>query len=374
MKFLLSVTAFTLVSFAFFNNAQSLQAAGGSIPPWPVIYTGSVTLGGAPAPDGLWIVGRMDGYTSVPLEISGGRMSGLAVGAPDQTFFGKTITFELRSDPNDPEGATVAEQTDTFAKYPLPTLKKDFDLTFPAFPTPTPLPTATPTATPVATATPLATATPIVVGAVVYNGVVVASGAVIPEGASLTARIGTYESNSVPVVGGRYLSLIVDLNDPDLTGATVNFYLNGTEARTTAIYEVGSTIRNVDLIFTDLPIFNTPEPAPVDTPAAPVSTATVVAVTIAAPVAPTPAPTPAPAPAPAVNTAVPTQIPAPTAEPIVLVVTATPAAEETPLPAEESGGCFAVADVDPLTGTANVLAMIGPLLLLVAYRGFRKLR
>ena len=368
MKFFLFVTAFTLVSFAFFNNAQSLQAAGGSIPPWPVIYTGSVTLGGAPAPDGLWIVGRMDGYTSVPLEISGGRMSGLAVGAPDQTFFGKTITFELRNDPNDPEGATVADETDTFAKYPLPTLKKDFDLTFPAFPTPTPLPTATPTATPVPTATPLATATPIVVGAVVYNGVVVASGAVIPEGASLTARVGTYESNPVPVIGGRYLSLIVDLNDPDLTGATVNFYLNGTEARTTAIYEVGSTIRNVDLIFTDLPIFNTPEPTPVDTPVPPAATATVAAVAIAAPVVPTPAP----APAPAVNTAVPTQIPAPTPEPIVLVVTATPEAEEAPLPAEESGGCFAVSEVDPLTGTANVLAMVGPLLLLVAYRGIRK--
>ena len=367
MKVLLFVTTLMLMGLAFFHNTHSVQAAGGSIPPWPVIYTGSVTLGGTPAPDGLWIVGRMDGYTSVPLEISGGRMAGLAVGAPDQTFFGKTITFELRNDPSVSEGATVAEQTDTFAKYPLPTLKKDFDLTFPAFPTPTPLPTATPTATPVATATPLATATPIVVGAVVYNGVVVASGAVIPEGASLTARIGTYESNSVPVVGGRYLSLIVDLNDPDLTGATVNFYLNGTEARTTAIYEVGSTIRNVDLIFTDLPIFNTPEPAPVDTPVPPVSTATVAAVTIAAPVVVPTAPV-------ATNTPVPTQIPEPTPEPIVLVVTATPAAEETPLPAEESGGCFAVSDVDPLTGTANVLAMIGPLLLLVAYRGFRKLR
>jgi hypothetical protein len=200
----------------------------------------------------------------------------------------------------------------------------------------------------------------------VYNGVVVASGAVIPEGSLLTARIGSYESNPVPVVGGRYLSLIVDLNDPDLTGAIIKFYLDGTEARTTAIYEVGSTIRNVDLIFTDLPIFNTPEPTPVDTPVAPVPTATVAAVTIAAPVVVPTAPV-------ATNTPVPTQIPAPTAEPVVLVVTATPDAEETPLPAEESGGCFAVADVDPLTGTANVLAMIGPLLLLVAYRGFRKL-
>ena len=364
MKIFLFVTIFALGGFGFFNSVQPLQAAG-SIPPWPVIYSGSVTLGGTPAPDGLWIVGRMDGYTSVPLEIKNGRMSGLAVGAPDQTFFGKTITFELRNDPSEQEGATVADQTDVFARYPLPTLKKDFDLTFPAFPTPTPLPTATPTATPVPTATPLATATPIVVGAVVYNGVVVASGAVIPEGSLLTARVGSYESNPVPVVGGRYLSLIVDLNDPDLTGATVKFYLDGTEARTTAIYEVGSTIREVDLIFTDLPILNTPVPKPTSPPVAPVPTATVAAVTIAAPAAPT-----APV---ATNTPVPTQVPAPTPEPIVLVVTATPDAQEALPPAEESGGCFAVADIDPLTGTANVLAMIGPLLLLVAYRGFRKL-
>ena len=70
------------------------------------------------------------------------------------------------------------------------------------------------------------------------------------------------------------------------------------------------------------------------------------------------------------NTSVPTQIPAPTPEPVVVVVTATPAPEAE---ANESGGCMAVSDIDPLTGTANVLAMIGPLLLLVAFRGYRKI-
>ena len=70
------------------------------------------------------------------------------------------------------------------------------------------------------------------------------------------------------------------------------------------------------------------------------------------------------------NTPVPTQIPAPTPEPVVVVVTATPAPEAE---ANESGGCMAVSDIDPLTGTANVLAMIGPLLLLVAFRGYRKI-
>ena len=351
-------------------EVETVEGAGGSLPPWPVIYTGNVTLGGEAAADGLWVLALMDGYTSVPLQVENGRIAGLAAGGPDTSFFGKTITFQLRADPLQTEGAVTAEETDVFMRYLTPTLKKDFHLTFPNFPTPTPLPTATPTATPIATSTPIPTATPIVVGAVVYNGVVISSGAAVPDGALLTARVGAYESNPVPVAGGRYISLIVDLNDPDLTGATVKFYLDGTEARTTAIYEVGSTIRTVDIIFTDLPIFNTPEPKPVDTPVVLVPMATVAPVPVAAPVTPTPAPTPELG--PAVNTAVPTQIPAPTPEPIILVVTATPEAQESQVPTEDSGGCFAVSDVDPLTGTANVLAMIGPLLLLVAYRGLRK--
>ena len=354
---------FALSVLGVFGSGQTAHAAG-SIPPWPVIYSGSGTLGGSPAPDGLWIVGRMEGYTSVPLEIRDGRMSGLAVGAPDQTFFGKTITFELRKDPLVEEGATVADETDIFAKYPLPTLKKDFNLTFADFPTPTPLPTATPTVTPIPTATPVATATPTAVGTVVYNGMVVASGGTLVDGSMLTARVGDYESNPVAVVGGSYISLIVDLNDAALTGETVRFFLNDSEARTTAIYEAGPTIRNVDLIFTDLPMI---EPTPMPTAAGVIPAATSEPIAAVSTVAPAPASVAAVVPS---STPMPTQIPAPTPEPVVVVVTATPAPEAE---ANESGGCMAVSDIDPLTGTANVLAMIGPLLLLVAFRGYRKI-
>ncbi len=89
MKIFLLVTVFALSVLGLLGSGQTAYAAGG-IPPWPVLYSGSVTLGGCPEPDGLWIVGRMDGYTSVALEIKDGRMSGLAVGAPDQTFFPST--------------------------------------------------------------------------------------------------------------------------------------------------------------------------------------------------------------------------------------------------------------------------------------------
>ncbi|GIS64597.1 MAG: hypothetical protein CM1200mP3_08450 [Chloroflexota bacterium] len=93
------------------------------------------TLGGSPAPEGLWIVGGGDGYTSVPLEIRDGRMPGLAVGAPDKNlFFGKTFTFELRKGPGFGKREQRLQMRPTFfSKYPLPTLKKDFNLTFADF-------------------------------------------------------------------------------------------------------------------------------------------------------------------------------------------------------------------------------------------------
>ena len=111
-------------------EADTLEAAGGALPPWPVIYSGNVTLEGEPAPDGLWVVGLMEGYISVPLQVKNGRIAGLAVGAPDSSYFNKTITFQLRVDPAEPEGAVTAEETDVFMRYATPTLKKDFHLTF----------------------------------------------------------------------------------------------------------------------------------------------------------------------------------------------------------------------------------------------------
>ena len=202
----------------------------------------------------------------------------------------------------------------------------------------------------------------------VFNGLVVASGGAVPEGATLTARIGNYETRAVPVVNGAFISLIIDLNDPKLTNAVIKFYLDGIESRTTSVYDVGATIRDIDLIFMDLP---RPEPTLVPT-----------AVLAAMPVMPTAVPTLEPTSVP-VAVAVPTETPvtavieesSPT--PVVLVVTATPETPPEvptvePADAAEGGGCFAVSDVDPLTGAANVLAMLGPILLLVGYRGLRR--
>jgi len=368
MKITLFVCLSFLIAAFFATNTGNVHAAGASLPPWPLIYTGNVTLGGQPAPDGLIIVGKMKDYVSIPLEIKGGRMVGLTVGPPSAQWFGSEITFELR----DGDLTTLAEETDTFTNLISPTLKKDFHLTFPGFPTPSPLPAAAPTVTPLPTATPNATATPIVVGTIVYNGMVVVSGGAIPEGAKLTARIGDYESNPVPVQGSEFISLIIDVNDPLYTNKEISFYLNGISSRTTVVYDVGATIRQVDLIFMDIPGVSTPLP----TPSVPTMVPTIVP-TIAAPteipIPPTVLPT---------NTAVPTPEPILVPKPQVLnVAPSTPAPEKTAgeLAEEEalketegSGGCMAVKNIDPLTGTANVLVMIGPILLLVGYRGIRR--
>ena len=369
----LSFAVALILSFAFVAliERQQVEAVGGSIPPWPVIYTGAVTLAGQPAPDGMYVVGKMPGYVSVPAEVKNGRISGLAVGGPDVSYRGRTITFELRNSEDGIDGGVIANETDVFLIYPSPMLKKDFDLNFPAFPTPTPLPTATATATPVPTATPPATATPIAVGPIVYSGMLVASGGQISDGASLTARVGNYSSAPVEVKSSQFISLIIDLEDPAYTGEEVTFYLDGIKARTTAKYEVGPTIRNIDLIFMDLPDLATSTPLPMPTtPPAPTAVPTVEM------------PTPdSSRPADIASGALPMETPTP----IVLVVTATPEIKTTPdtvntadiIDVEEeketdSGGCMAVSDIDPLTGTANVLAMIGPLLLLGAFRGVKK--
>ena len=367
LKFLAMIAVLALTGF-YLAQAERVEAAGGALPPWPVIYTGDVTLGGEPVPDGMWVFATMEGYTSTPVEVKSGRIAGLAAGGPDTSYFNKIINFELsKTEIYDAATTVVAEETDVFVRYATPFLKSDFSLTFGAFPTPTPLPTATPTVTPIPTATPLATATPVSVGPIVYSGMIVASGGVVPDGSSLSARVGDYSSEGVEVKNGQFISLIIDLDDPSYTGAEVTFYLDGIQARTTAKYEVGSTIRNIDLIFMDLPDVATSTPLPMPTtPPSPTSIPVVEAEK------PTEVPTTPPEPTVASPVETPT--------PIILVVTATPPPEQPEPPVvvkdgegTNGGGCNAVSNAGPVTGAANVLAMIGPILLLAGYRGVRKI-
>ncbi|MBI2166273.1 MAG: hypothetical protein HYU29_07735 [Chloroflexi bacterium] len=127
-------------------------------PPFPLIFSGSVTVGGNVAPDGLNVSARLPGITKPfgPVQTSGGRYSALSVGPPDSSYSGRTITFWL-------EDLVQAQETVVYMVPSIDSLFRTANLTFPALPaTPTPTATAapTPTATPTATPGPSPTPTP----------------------------------------------------------------------------------------------------------------------------------------------------------------------------------------------------------------------
>ena len=119
--------------------------AGQAIPPFPLTYSGNLTVQGNPAPAGLSLVACVDGcdkYESGIMTGAGGSYRGLVVGPPDEDFVNKQVTFWLVTD----EGRIQADQTPTYAPS-LADLTPQLDLTFagalpqpPATPTPTPPP------------------------------------------------------------------------------------------------------------------------------------------------------------------------------------------------------------------------------------------
>ena len=145
------VLALAIVVGLVVGQTQRAGAQGGP-PAAPKIYSGTVTVGGAPAPDGLQIVGRILSYETAPVLTLNGKYFQLIVGPPG-TLQGQTLTFHIlgfelqatQAIPGFQGGGSLIVNL-TFPQLPPPT------------PTPIPIPTATPT--PIATATPIPTATP----------------------------------------------------------------------------------------------------------------------------------------------------------------------------------------------------------------------
>ena len=149
-----------LLAFALAGPQGKAQAQG-QPPPGPVAYSGTITVGGEAAPDGLMVVARIpnpilteNDYESQPRATKNGEYRNLVVGPPSTVFNYRAISFHIIAVEDTitahlgPEGLTAAEVA-TF--LPGPNVADGFTLTFPALP-PAPDPTATPT--PAATATP----------------------------------------------------------------------------------------------------------------------------------------------------------------------------------------------------------------------------
>ena len=366
-----------LKAFAFLALILTLAApifpldtfAQGGPPPGGIIYYGSVSVNEEPAPDGHTITARVGDYESKPVIITEGKYESLSVAA-ELSLAGQTITFFL--------GEVQADQTDTYQTLGIPVIKTGFNLTFPRLPEPTPAPTPIPTNTPDIAPTPTAqppSPTPEAAAPMVFvSGLVFIHGVPqVPEGSILVARIGGHQSEPAAAIAtdGTYGGLVVDPGDAGFEGGEIRFFLNGIEARTTAVFAPGNLERTFDILFTDYPT-----PPPTQTPTyTPTPTNTPIPTPTSTPVptqTPTPAPTSTPAPT---QTPVPTPTPEPTSAPAPPPTAApsTPEPASTPTaPPQESGGCFSAANVSPLTGALNALLLAAPLGLIIGIRGARR--
>ena len=360
--------------------------------PAPMIFRGTVTVAGAPAPDGYNIYAQIEDYTSQSVQTKDGKYNVLTVAPPAPArlgarnpYAGEPVKFYL-------DGVLAAE-TIPFAPSGIP-LPQDLNLTFPSLPLPTPtvtpistntpIPTNTPvptntpipTNTPVPTNTPIptptATATPSVANPMTFStGLIVAITGAVPENAQLTARIGDYTSAPATVApDGKYYGLIVNPVDANLIGQEIKFFLNEIPSRTTRTFESGAVVPSFDLLF-EVPMPTPVPPTATPEPTAPEPTKTALPPATATPPAPPPTAAPAAPPTPAPEpTATPVPEPTNTPEP---PPTNTPMAAEAPPPPsapEQSGGCASVTDSLPFgTAAANLALLLAPLGLL----GIRKL-
>ena len=133
----------------------------GDIPPFPNNFEGRVFINGQPAPDGMEVFARLDGYQSNvarpdiapgdrPIAlVENGAYENLKVQPPNTSFLGRTIIFYATFG----RGEVQAQETAVFVRANPQTLEGLFnvlDLNFaeaPAQATPTPVP-PTPTSTP----------------------------------------------------------------------------------------------------------------------------------------------------------------------------------------------------------------------------------
>ena len=99
---------------------------------------------------------------------------------------------------------------------------------------------------------------------IVYAGTVLVAGSTPPDGLTITARLEAgYEAEPVPIVGGQFRGLTVGVNDSDLLGSIVTFYLSGEVPSNQTVKLVSLGVESLHLTFPRLP---TPPPPPTPVP------------------------------------------------------------------------------------------------------------
>ena len=385
----------------------------GAIPAFPMSFSGSATVAGSRIPDCTYIFAMVGESMSGFRPIVDGNYDNLTLGARERSADGQEITFHLSED-------VIAAERQTYIYFPGPpdppsqAFKTGIVLTFPHLvtPSPTPIPedTSTPAVpmvaspTPVVVATmppvvvePTITPTPLTAQPAIYSGALTIAGlATIPPGSVLTARIGTsYESLPAAIVGQGYQNLVIAPGSSSFIGQPIEFFMNGFKSVSLDTFESGARKTNFEIIFigyptptveltstpeaepeptvapaTDTPT-PTPSPQPADTPVPPTPTATATP-----PPTPTPTATLRPTRTP-IPTLAPTNTPAASAappSPEVIVVTATPAATESPTPEPAGGTCSCTGSAPLSSGIGSLLMLFAPVGLLYGARQVRRRR
>lgn len=148
-----------------------------AIPVLPAVYSGTVTIAGAPVLPGMVLVARIGSYESFPASLDGPNFTGLVIITTDEALVGQPVEFYLNGvgathspGPFEPGKNQRLDLVFVGVPTPEPTVISEAPTATPQPPTATPIPptptpiiiTATPTKAPTATSVP-PTNTPIVV-------------------------------------------------------------------------------------------------------------------------------------------------------------------------------------------------------------------
>ena len=282
-KFKIFVFLITLGFIAYSLNSLVVEAAGGSPPPNPTIYSGTITVGGQTPPDSKFVLegvrrkclercitARVGSFVSDGGIVENGSYV-VTFGPPDATLVNSPITFHY-------DGLVKADEEDIF--YISATIKvtPNYNLTFPTLPTPTPTPTPIPavlepnpessappipvvvTATPVMSnqntlLSPESGGIPLVSETNLYLSI---SGEIVYSAAGysntsleLIAKVGSYFTNPVPLMeyakeeGTAFAvfdSLVIEPSSAKFIGRAIDFYIRTSDGVSTEVKVVGKPL------------------------------------------------------------------------------------------------------------------------------------
>ena len=277
-KFKIFVFLITLAFIAYSLNSLDVEAAGGSPPPNPTIYSGTITVGGQTPADSKFVLegvrrrclercitARMGSFVSDGGIVENGSYV-VTFGPPDITLVNSAITFHY-------DGLVKADEEDIFYNSATIKITPNYNLTFPSLPIPTPTPVPT-----VLEPLPNTPSNPVVVTAIPVlsnQNILLAPASGIPTvsennlylsisgeiaydasaysniGLELIAKVGSYFTSPVPLMEytkesntayAVFDSLVIEPASAKFIGKEIDFYIRTSDGVSTEVNVVGKPL------------------------------------------------------------------------------------------------------------------------------------